>query len=122
MEKRDKKEKKRKDPRSPFTSAVLIRILKGKDSESPFNGLVMNVSKGGAEFGALQPVKKGEEIEAVLFFLDKKVDSVQEETVRATAIWETKLYPFYIFGVKFSGINKKDHPGLIRYLNSREEE
>ena len=117
-----KKDKRRKDPRCPITSAVLIRILEGKDSESPFNGLVMNVSKGGAEIGALQPVRKDEEIEAVLFFLDEEAGRVQEETVRATALWETKLPPFYLFGVKFSGLNKKEHPGLLRYMKSQEEE
>ena len=117
-----KKDTRRRDPRSPITSAVLLRILEGKTSENPFNGLVMNISKGGAEFGALEPVKKGEELEAVLFFLDKKTGRVQEETVRATAIWETHLPPFFLFGVKFSGMNEKDHPGLLSHLKSQEEE
>ncbi len=114
--------KRREHKRKPITSTAVIRVLREDSEPLPFNGLVMNISFGGAEFSATQSTKVSDEIEAVLWFFDDKGGIIKEVTVQGQVVWETKMPPFYIFGVKFKEMNKKDHPELISFLEAEEED
>lgn len=113
---------KRKNKRTHITATALIRSLDGDSEGKPFNGLVMNISRGGAEFSATQYLKPGESFEAVLWFIDSNGKVAGGETVQGVARWKKKLPPFYMFGVEFSDINPKTHKELLQYIESVKDE
>ena len=111
----------RQDERVTITSTAKISVIVGDSVVDVIDGLIMNISRGGAQICTSKAINVSNEIQAALKFTNSKGEAI-EEMVQGRVAWHAEMPPFFVFGVKFKGLNQEDHPGLLDYLQDQENE
>ncbi len=111
----------RQHERVSLFSTAVTTVLKEDSGIAPLDGFVLDISFGGARICATRSVEIGNETETVLKFINAKGELLQE-TVRGWVIWKSEKKPYYVFGVEFTGLNQKDQPGLLSYLEAQKSQ
>ena len=111
----------RRHKRIKIDSTAIITVLKEDSVLTPFLGFVIQISYGGIGICATQPAEVNNEIELGLTLIDIE-GKKRHETIQGRIVWQKKAPSFYIFGVQFTSLNKKDHPKLVSYLEAEKKE
>ncbi len=107
--------------RTMITGSACISVVRKGLITKSFEGVVISVGFGGFGVRALLPVDIHSEVEAVLSFVD--IDGkTRYETVQGKVVWDAEKPPHFLFGIQYLGLNKKDHPGLLSYLEAQKKE